>query len=315
MGPRSEVLACGGLHLAIEFGRLYLFRGRVHRIHGNGHVRFVHVLEEAFDRVFSSSLVQQQHPDPTRRDVRRHGHVFEPVHCLEIARTTPPDGFVHGVQRRVQHELVQVVGGLVALRLASASSASSTCVAVSRPRTFVDASSASIAPGAIEDDGRRPPRSHPFFRVRPKGKPLDTHGPVPSEPGRVPGSTPMSRPFPLELGSKLTWDGVDPSLRVEDEHVDLETLLLRPNNRRGSHWIPPRPLDGEGTIGDRNLGYGAFFPTKAWLVAYGAAKFASGGHGEVAMPTSRAFKVCVQRLKTAPVDEFGTTMAHAGRAR
>eukprot|EP00963_Diacronema_lutheri_P010257 scaffold995_cov358-Pavlova_lutheri.AAC.4 len=33
---------------------------------------------------------------------------------------------------------------------------------------------------------------------------------------------------------------------------------------------------------------------------------------EVATPTSRAFKLCVQRFKTVLVDEFGTTMAHGG---
>jgi len=71
-------------------------------------------------------------------------------------------------------------------------------------------------------------------------------------------------------------------------------------------------LNGEGKVGDGNLGCGAFFPTKPWVVAYGTAKFAPDGRGEVAMPTSRAFEVCVQRFKAVPVDEFGTTMAHAG---
>ena len=126
VGRGSQVLACRIFHLAIEVRRLYFFGGRVHGIHGNGHVRFVHVLKEALDPVLSFSLVQQQHPDPTCRNVRRHGHVFEPIHGFEIARSTSPGGFVHGVQCRIQDELVQVVRGFVSLRLASASSLSPT---------------------------------------------------------------------------------------------------------------------------------------------------------------------------------------------
>jgi len=51
------------------------------------------------------------------------------------------------------------------------------------------------------------------------------------------------------------------------------------------------------------------------VVAHGAAKFAPGGREEVTMPASQAFKVCTQRFKTMPVDEFRTTMVHAGDAR
>eukprot|EP00963_Diacronema_lutheri_P008517 scaffold762_cov363-Pavlova_lutheri.AAC.4 len=53
--------------------------------------------------------------------------------------------------------------------------------------------------------------------------------------------------------------------------VNLETVLLYPNNRRGSHWIQPRPLDAQGTIGDGNTRCKAFFPIKPWMAAYGAA--------------------------------------------
>ena len=46
---------------------------------------------------------------------------------------------------------------------------------------------------------------------------------------------------------------------------------------------------------------------KKTVVAYGAAKFASGGKGEFAVSTSRAFKECSYRFLTIPVDEFRTT--------
>jgi hypothetical protein len=42
-------------------------------------------------------------------------------------------------------------------------------------------------------------------------------------------------------------------------------------------------------------------------VAFGAAKFAPGGKGEVAAPTSRAFKECCHRFPTVAIDEFRTS--------
>ena len=47
--------------------------------------------------------------------------------------------------------------------------------------------------------------------------------------------------------------------------------------------------------------------TKNIVVAYGAAKFAPGGKGEVSVPTTRAFKECSYRFPTVAVDEFRTT--------
>ena len=43
------------------------------------------------------------------------------------------------------------------------------------------------------------------------------------------------------------------------------------------------------------------------VLAYGAAKFAPGGKGEVSVPTSRAFKECSYRYKTVHIDEFRTS--------
>lgn len=43
------------------------------------------------------------------------------------------------------------------------------------------------------------------------------------------------------------------------------------------------------------------------LVAYGSAKMAPGGKGEVSVPVSRAFKECNARFETHIVDEFRTT--------
>ena len=51
---------------------------------------------------------------------------------------------------------------------------------------------------------------------------------------------------------------------------------------------------------------------KPLVVAYGAAKFAPGSKGELSVPTSRAYKECVQRFRCVLVDEFRTTMVHAG---
>lgn len=52
--------------------------------------------------------------------------------------------------------------------------------------------------------------------------------------------------------------------------------------------------------------------SKLLAVVYGAANFAPGGRGERAMPTSRAFKECVQPYKTVLVDEFKTAVVHVG---
>jgi hypothetical protein len=40
------------------------------------------------------------------------------------------------------------------------------------------------------------------------------------------------------------------------------------------------------------------------IIAYGSAKFAPGGKGEISVPTSRTFKECSYRFKTFVVDEF-----------
>jgi hypothetical protein len=48
-------------------------------------------------------------------------------------------------------------------------------------------------------------------------------------------------------------------------------------------------------------------PSKRVVVAYGSAKFAPGGRGELAVPTTRAYKECRHRFPTAMVDEFRTT--------
>ena len=43
------------------------------------------------------------------------------------------------------------------------------------------------------------------------------------------------------------------------------------------------------------------------VLAYGSAKFAPGGKGEVSVPTTRAFKECSYRFKIQVVDEFRTS--------
>ncbi|PNH08370.1 hypothetical protein TSOC_005131 [Tetrabaena socialis] len=46
------------------------------------------------------------------------------------------------------------------------------------------------------------------------------------------------------------------------------------------------------------------------VIAYGAAKFAPGGKGELSVPTSGVFKACQERFPTYLVDEFRTTKIH-----
>jgi hypothetical protein len=51
-------------------------------------------------------------------------------------------------------------------------------------------------------------------------------------------------------------------------------------------------------------------PLENTVLAYGSAKFASGGQGEMSVPTSRAFKECSYIVKTVLVDEFRTSKIH-----
>jgi len=62
------------------------------------------------------------------------------------------------------------------------------------------------------------------------------------------------------------------------------------------------------TVADAATTAGGYKPL---VVAYGAAKFAPGSKGELSVPTSRAYKECVQRFRCVLVDEFRTTMVHA----
>jgi len=48
-------------------------------------------------------------------------------------------------------------------------------------------------------------------------------------------------------------------------------------------------------------------PLDNTVLAYGSAKFASGGKGEMSVPTTRAFKECSYRLPIVLVDEFRTS--------
>jgi len=50
---------------------------------------------------------------------------------------------------------------------------------------------------------------------------------------------------------------------------------------------------------------------KALVTPYGAANFATGGHGKLTMLPWRAFKECVHRCRSVLVDEFKSTVVHA----
>ena len=53
-----------------------------------------------------------------------------------------------------------------------------------------------------------------------------------------------------------------------------------------------------------------FDKSKKIIIAYGSAKFASGGKGEVSVPTTSAYKECSLRFPIIVVDEFRTTRVH-----
>jgi len=46
---------------------------------------------------------------------------------------------------------------------------------------------------------------------------------------------------------------------------------------------------------------------KEIVIAYGSAKFAPGGKGEISVPTTKAFKECGRRFQTKPIDEYRST--------
>lgn len=52
------------------------------------------------------------------------------------------------------------------------------------------------------------------------------------------------------------------------------------------------------------------FDTRPIVLAYGSAKFAPTGNGELSVPTSRAFKECHYRFKCKLVDEFRTSRTY-----
>ena len=52
--------------------------------------------------------------------------------------------------------------------------------------------------------------------------------------------------------------------------------------------------------------------TKKTVIAYGSAKFAPGGKGEISVPVSRAYKECKYRFETVLVSEFRTTVMYNG---
>ena len=55
----------------------------------------------------------------------------------------------------------------------------------------------------------------------------------------------------------------------------------------------------------------ADFPGKNIVVAYGSAKFAPGGKGELSVPTTRAYKECAFRVTTIATDEFRTSKVYS----
>ena len=54
----------------------------------------------------------------------------------------------------------------------------------------------------------------------------------------------------------------------------------------------------------------SFNPKKQVVVAYGSSKFASGGKGEISVPTTSMFKSFSRTFKTIPTCEFRTTFVH-----
>jgi hypothetical protein len=55
----------------------------------------------------------------------------------------------------------------------------------------------------------------------------------------------------------------------------------------------------------------ADFPGRNVVIAYGSAKFAPGGKGELSVPTTRAYKECATRVTTVSTDEFRTSKVYS----
>lgn len=56
-------------------------------------------------------------------------------------------------------------------------------------------------------------------------------------------------------------------------------------------------------------------PEKITVVGYGSSKFNPSGKNEVAVPTTSAYKECINRFITIPVDEFRTTKIYHGDSK
>jgi len=123
---------------------------------------------------------------------------------------------------------------------------------------------------------------------------------------------------PLQLLSGVTSKGTD---LLAHQHF-LE-VVLDTHDQMWSEYMKPRWANQRLRLyGGKKRVFARFLQRvaadahtigggKPLVVAYGAAKFAPTAKGEIAVPTTRAYKECVQRFRCIVVDEFRTTMVNA----
>jgi hypothetical protein len=97
----------------------------------------------------------------------------------------------------------------------------------------------------------------------------------------------------------------------------VETVMRHYDTRWDEYLHPKWAQQRLRLYGGKKKVFAEFFnkiqtPGKRVIVAFGAAKFAPVGKGELAVPTSRAFKECGSRFPTFPTDEFRTTKVYNG---
>ena len=124
----------------------------------------------------------------------------------------------------------------------------------------------------------------------------------------------------LNALSKVSSKGISLSSYLDYIKVFVENYKILWSEYSNKHWAEQRlrQYGGKKRCFDRfwNKVLGKEEKrTKTTVIAFGGAKFAPGGKGEISVPTSRAFKECKKQkgLKVLVVDEFRTSKLHYER--
>lgn len=114
----------------------------------------------------------------------------------------------------------------------------------------------------------------------------------------------------LERLSTVTTKGQDVDCLLDY----LEVLFELQDQLWGEFFRPRWANQRLRSYGGKKRAFDAFWTSvkssedkRPIIVAYGAAKFAPTGRGEIAVPTTRAYKECARRFETRPTDEYLTS--------